>query len=89
MKENNSDDMVSEKVIGVAVRTLNIPQEELDLETGVGDHPQWDSVGHLSLLHAIESEFSVVLNMDDMLEIETLEDIVEILKVKTGSGEFS
>ena len=28
--------------------------------------PQWDSVGHMTLMGALEDEFDVVLEMDDI-----------------------
>ena len=45
----------------------------------VGDIPQWDSLGHISLISHLEKEFNLSIDVDQSLEMETIEDIVEIL----------
>lgn len=44
--------------------------------------PAWDSLGHLNLIVAIEKEFKVKFEIEDMFKIKSLGDIEELLKRK-------
>lgn len=46
---------------------------------------QWDSVGHMRLIAAIESEFDVMLETDDILDMSDFQKALEIL-AKNGVG---
>ena len=52
----------------------------------VGDIPQWDSLGHISLISHLEKEFNLSIDVDQSLEMETIEDIVEILNEINGGS---
>ncbi len=41
---------------------------------------QWDSVGHMSLVAAIEDEFDIQLDTDDIIDMSSFEKAQEILK---------
>ncbi len=43
------------------------------------DYPGWDSVGHMSLIAALETEFDCMLEMDDILDMESFEKSIEIM----------
>ena len=43
---------------------------------------EWDSLGHLNLIMAVEKEFDVKFEIEEMLQIKTLGDIDDILKKK-------
>ena len=45
-----------------------------------GELEGWDSLGHLDLVNAIESEFSVSIDTDQALEIETFGETKEMLE---------
>ncbi len=40
----------------------------------------WDSVGHMSLIAALEDEFEIQLDTDDIIDMSSFEKAVEILK---------
>ena len=40
----------------------------------------WDSVGHMSLIAALEDEFDIQLDTDDIIDMSSFEKSVEILK---------
>lgn len=44
--------------------------------------PEWDSLGHLTLMNAIEETYKVSFDFEEMIEIENYNDIVRILKTK-------
>ena len=51
----------------------------LTLQTKRADIDRWDSLQHVALVSAIESDFKISLTMDEMMEIETIGDIHAIL----------
>jgi acyl carrier protein len=59
----------------------------LDLPAGAevtalafGEHPHWDSLGHMSLVTALEEAFAVTLSEDDVMAIDRYEAAVAVLK---------
>ncbi|MEF1228776.1 acyl carrier protein, partial [Vibrio fortis] len=49
----------------------------VDDELAVGDIPEWDSLAHMRIIAALESDLGVVLDIEQTLEIEDVEDIVD------------
>ena len=56
-------------------------------EQGPGDLPGWDSLGHLNLMNALERAYSVSLDLEEMISIETVLDIRALLTEK-GISDF-
>lgn len=46
--------------------------------------PLWDSVGHMTLISAIEDSFDIMMETDDIIEFSSYEKGLEILKGKYG-----
>lgn len=42
--------------------------------------PAWDSVGHMSLIAAIEDAFDIMMDTDDIIDFSSFEKGIEILK---------
>ena len=68
-----------EKYNAAFCETLNVNEAQLsDLKyQGV---PNWDSVGHMSLVAAIEDAFDIMMEMDDIIDLSSYEKGKEILK---------
>ncbi len=43
------------------------------------DIPQWDSVGHMSMIAMLEEEFDIMLEMDDIIDFSSFEKGKETL----------
>ena len=67
-----------EKYNAAFCESLNVKAEQLtDLKyQGV---PDWDSVGHMSLMAAIEDAFDIMMEMDDIIDFSSYEKGKEIL----------
>jgi len=61
-------------------------ETKIQEDQGPGDLEGWDSLGHINLINAIESEYSVSLDMDEMMAIEKVSDIRKLLESKEVSG---
>ena len=68
-----------EKYNAVFCETLSVKEAQLaDLKyQGV---PEWDSVGHMTLVAAIENAFDIMMEMDDIIDLSSYEKGKEILK---------
>lgn len=68
-----------EKYNAVFCETLNVVETQLaDLK--YQSVPSWDSVGHMSLVAAIEDAFDIMMEMDDIIDLSSYEKGKEILK---------
>jgi acyl carrier protein len=54
----------------------------ISLETRPEDVPGWDSLGQLALATSLEQRFGISLDVDDLMEMESVFDIVRILHSK-------
>ena len=68
-----------EKYNAAFCETMNV--EEVQLESlKYQAVPGWDSVGHMSLVAAIEDAFDIMMEMDDIIDLSSYEKGKEILK---------
>jgi len=62
--------------------TFDIDSRLVSMDTTASDIPEWDSVGHLSLGAHLEEMFGISLDVDDLMEMETVRAIVRIIDAK-------
>ena len=48
------------------------------------DLAQWDSIGHLCLVKSLERMLSIELGAEDVIEMDSVENIIEILENHTN-----
>ena len=61
---------------------FDIDPQLVSTETSASDIPGWDSVGHLSLASELEQAFEISLDVDELIEMESVREIVRIIKAK-------
>ncbi|MEQ4305828.1 acyl carrier protein [Plantactinospora sp. B6F1] len=64
----------------VFAQTLDIDPDFDVGEVGLYQIPGWDSMGHMSLMVAIEEEFGVEFSADHTIELNNFETAVRILR---------
>jgi acyl carrier protein len=52
---------------------------QLTDQTGPGDIPGWDSLGHVLLMTEIQKQFGAHVPVEDAIEVESIADLVVIL----------
>ena len=67
-----------EKYINAFAESLETPAEEVP-SLKYGESDQWDSVGHMSLIAALEDAFDIMVDMDDIIDLNSFEKGKEIL----------
>ncbi|MGR6832888.1 acyl carrier protein [Aliivibrio wodanis] len=68
-----SKESTKELIANILGVSLDVVQDEL----AVGDIPEWDSLAHMRIIAALESDLGVVLDIEQTLEIEDVEDIID------------
>ena len=54
------------------------PDAEVD-DLHYQDNEKWDSLAHMSLIAALEDEFSVMIDTDDVINLSSFDEAVRIL----------
>lgn len=70
-----------EKYVGVFKETFELesePVEELEYQ-GIDN---WDSVGHMALIAALEDAFDIMMETDDIIDFNSFKKGIEILSTK-------
>ena len=61
---------------------FDIDPQLVTMETTASDISAWDSVGHLSLAGNLEEVFGISLDVDELMEMESVREIVRIISAK-------
>jgi acyl carrier protein len=75
-------DYVLSKVQEAFRVAFDVDPQSVTMETQASDIPNWDSVGHLSLAASLEEVFGLSLDVDDLMEMESVREIVRIITPK-------
>jgi acyl carrier protein len=79
-------DQLESRVRGVIRQTFALSEAESGGPLAMGQHPSWDSLGHMQLLSAIEKEFQVRFPIFRMSHLTSIDAIVSELAVM-GAGD--
>ena len=61
---------------------FGISEDKITLESGIGDFPKWDSLGHINLLQEIQDELDIEFEPEEIIELENVEDIINLATKK-------
>ncbi len=71
-----------EKYKKLFVDALSLKEETIDNNLKYNAVPEWDSIGHMSLISAIEEAFNISMETDDIIDFSSYKRGMEILKNK-------
>jgi acyl carrier protein len=63
---------LSEKVQAVLQEALRVEAGDIGPQTEFGDLPQWDSMGHMEVMVALEKAFGVEITADTITELVSI-----------------
>ena len=75
-------DYVLNKVREAFKAAFDVDPQLVSMETTASDISAWDSVGHLSLAGNLEEVFGISLDVDELMEMESVREIVRIIEAK-------
>lgn len=79
-----------QRIARVFSEAFNVPADQVSANTVPDDVEKWDSLGHITMVNALQSEFGVEFEIEEIMEMATVSKILEILAVHgfsdNGSG---
>ena len=69
-----------EKMKEIIAEQLSVDESEIALETSFKDDLGADSLDLFELVMALEEEYDVEIPSDDLTELNTVEDVIKLLK---------
>ena len=68
-----------DKYSKIFIKSFKVKKEKLK-KLKYNSIPQWDSVGHMSMIGSLEEAFNITLEMDDIIDFSSYEFGKKILK---------
>ena len=69
-----------EKYKSAFMKSLDIDIKDFTEELKYNEVPEWDSIGHMTLMSGLEEGFSISLETDDIVDFSSFKKGIEILK---------
>lgn len=71
---------MEEKIFQQFISVIGVSAEEDRSTIRYNETPGWDSVAHMTLVAALETEFDCMLDMEDILDLSSYDKAIEIMK---------
>ncbi|QUY43026.1 acyl carrier protein [Acaryochloris marina] len=68
------------RVIQVISTILNVPTDKLNIDSSPESVEQWESMKHINLVLAIEEEFDVQFDDEQIAELQSVKSIIEAVE---------
>ena len=68
------------KYIEIFIKSLSIDKKKFKESIKYNDIPEWDSIGHMTLMSGLEETFKITLETDDIIDFSSYKKGKEILK---------
>ena len=70
----------TEKYNKTFLSSLSIEEKNLNKNLKYNDIPEWDSIGHMTLMSGLEDAFNINIETDDIVDFSSYKKGMEILK---------
>lgn len=77
---------MQQQILDVFHDVFSTPANVDTSELIYNDYPGWDSVGHMTLVAALEEKFDCMLEMDDILDMSSYAKVCEIMSRVVADG---
>jgi acyl carrier protein len=71
-----------DRLAAVFEKTFGFDAKQFSPQLAPEQVPNWDSIGHMSLVAALEQEFGLQFEVDEIMEMSSPRKIFDILKSK-------
>ena len=68
------------KYIEIFIKSLSIDKKKFNEKLKYNDIPEWDSIGHMTLMSALEDGFNISIDTDDIIDFSSFKKGIQILK---------
>tara|TARA_B100001057_G_scaffold500092_1_gene613418 strand:+ start:2737 stop:2976 length:240 start_codon:yes stop_codon:yes gene_type:complete len=62
------------------IKSLSISEDQFKEDIKYNEIPEWDSIGHMTLMSGLEDTFKITLETDDIVDFSSFLKGIEILK---------
>ncbi|MGW8249992.1 MAG: acyl carrier protein [Anaerolineales bacterium] len=69
---NTENQLLTTRVQQALSAALRVSPEQIPPELAFGDLPQWDSMGHMEVMMALEEHFGVEINADTIAHLTSI-----------------
>ena len=64
----------------IFIKSLSIESSKFNENLKYNEIPEWDSIGHMSLVAALEDTYKINLETDDIVDFSSFKKGIELLK---------
>ena len=64
----------------IFIESLSIKESSFNEDIKYNEIPEWDSIGHMTLMSGLEEDFQISLETDDIVDFSSFKKGLEILK---------
>jgi len=68
------------KYIEIFIKSLSIDKKKFKESIKYNDIPEWDSIGHMTLMSNLEDGFKISIDTDDVIDFSSFKKGIQILK---------
>jgi acyl carrier protein len=68
------------KYIEIFSKSLSIDKKKFNEKIKYNDIPEWDSIGHMTLMSDLEDGFNISIDTDDIINFSSFKKGIQILK---------
>tara|TARA_B100000795_G_scaffold173823_1_gene131146 strand:- start:7718 stop:7954 length:237 start_codon:yes stop_codon:yes gene_type:complete len=69
-----------DKYIEIFSKSLSIDKKKFSEKIKYNDVPEWDSIGHMTLMADLEDGFKISMDTDDIIDFSSFKKGIQILK---------
>lgn len=69
---------MEQEIIDIIAQILNVETEDINLDTSIGDLPEWDSLHHLQIISTLEEKYGIKFQTNDLVELEDVSDLIKL-----------
>ena len=69
-----------QKYQDIFIKSLSIDSKKFSENVKYNEIPEWDSIGHMTLMSGLEEGFNITMETDDIVDFSSFKKGIEILK---------
>ena len=68
------------KYVDCFMQSLSVKKDKVNKKLKYNDIPEWDSIGHMTLMSGLEEGFKISMETDDIVDFSSYKKGMDILK---------
>ena len=64
----------------IFIKALSVDKSKFSEKIEYNEIPEWDSIGHMTLISELEEGFKITIETDDIIDFSSFKKGIEILK---------